>query len=106
MNDSLLLLLIASVGIGAGLTVWTMARLGGRLAGKSERTWDDELAKRLPLPLAVIAGVLATAVALNLAASDLDPRIVVESRRAIVVLFILAGAWAVLHLLRMLLDRA
>lgn len=106
MNDPLLLLLIASAGLGVGCAVWAMARLGARLAGRTKRTWDDELAKRLPLPLGVICGVLATAVALNLAAADLDPRIVAESRRALVVLFILAGAWAVLHVLRMLLDRA
>ncbi|MHB1261436.1 MAG: mechanosensitive ion channel family protein [Thermoplasmatota archaeon] len=106
MNDTLLLLVVAGAGLGVGLAVWSMARLGARLAGKSARTWDDELAKRLPLPLAVLCAIVTAALALDIAASDLDPRLVSESRRVVSVLFILGAAWAVLHLLRFLLGRA
>ncbi|MEA3166214.1 MAG: hypothetical protein QOJ26_1083 [Thermoplasmata archaeon] len=106
MNDQLLLLMVAAAGVGVGLAVWTMARLGARLTARTKGTWDDMVAQRLPVPLAVLAGIVAAAVGINLVAGDLDARLVAESRRAVAVLFIVAGAWAVLHILRFSLERA
>lgn len=106
MNDPLLMLGVAGSGVAVGLAVWSMARLGSRLAGRSKRAWDDELAKRLPLPVALLCSIVTVALALDVAAPDLDPRLASEARRVVSVLFILGAAWAVLHLLRFLLGRA
>lgn len=106
MNDALLLLLLAAAGVGVGLAMWTMARLGARLTGKTKGTWDDELAKRLPLPVSIVAGILAVALGMRIAADDLDPGLVREATRALAVLFVVAAAWSVLQVLRLALERA
>ncbi|MEA3137731.1 MAG: hypothetical protein QOC71_2012, partial [Thermoplasmata archaeon] len=46
MNDQLLLLMVAAAGVGVGLAVWTMARLGARLTARTKGTWDDMVAQR------------------------------------------------------------
>jgi small-conductance mechanosensitive channel len=106
VNDWLLLALVGSIGAGVGLAVWAMGRLGGRLASRSTSTWDDDLAKRLPLPAAVIAGILAVALGLRAFAADLDPGLVREANRGLAVLFVAAAAWSVLQVLRLALERA
>jgi small-conductance mechanosensitive channel len=106
VNDALVLLVVAAVGVGVALATWTMARLGARLTGRTKGTWDDELAKRLPLPLSVIAGILAAALGLRYAAGDLDPGLLREASRALAVLFVAAAAWSVLQVLRLALERA
>jgi len=100
-----LALLAFTVGVLAGFGAWLLARLAPRLSARTASTLDDELAKGLPMPVALVVGILSTTLALALVARALPASWLRESHRALAVAFVLAVAWGALRVLRIVLDR-
>lgn len=104
-NPILLLTLIALGGVLAGFAVQLMGRLGGALAARSKTPADDAFARRLPLPLSIVAGIVSAGALLSLLEHRLDDEIVLNTRRVLLIAFVLGGAWALLRILRLSLTR-
>lgn len=100
------LLAVAAVGIGVGVAAWTLARLGSAMAGRTEGSFDDKLAKALRPPLSVFAGLLAAGVSIVFLRDRLDATLVSFARQALSVLFLLLAAWGIVRVLRAVLERA
>lgn len=104
-HPALLLAIVAAGGIVAGFAVQLVGRLGAALATRSRTTFDDAFARRLPLPLAIVAGIVAAGALLALVEGSLDPNIVLNARRVLLIAFVIGGAWALLRILRLSLNR-
>jgi small-conductance mechanosensitive channel len=101
----LLLVTIALAGVVVGFGVLVLGRLAGSLAKRSESTLDDDLAKRLPLPLAILSGIVTAGSILAVASTGLDPPFERNIQRIILIVFVVVGAWGVMRVLRLILDR-
>lgn len=104
-NPVLLLAFVALAGIAAGLALQAMGRLGAALARRSATSFDDAFARRLPFPMAIVGGVIAAGATLHLVGDRLDPELADNVRRILLVVFVLAGAWGLLRILRLFLER-
>ncbi len=100
-----LLVTIALAGALVGFYVLLLGRLAGSLAKRSQNTLDDALAKRLPLPLAVLAGILMAGAILAVSSPGLDADLERNVQRILLIVFVLVGAWGVIRVLRLFLDR-
>ena len=105
--DSPLLLVI--IIVLAGATVASMVLLLGRvvraLAAGSKTTLDDDMARRLPLPLAILSGIVAAGAVLSQLSTGVDPAFVRSLERVLLIVFVLAGAWGIMRILRLVLER-
>jgi small-conductance mechanosensitive channel len=101
----LLLGIVAAGGFLAGFLVQLMGRIGAALARRTKDDFDDRFARKLPLPLAIVAGILAAGALLALLQDRLEVGVVLQARRVLVITFVLGGAWAVLRILRLSLNR-
>src|SRR5688572_26818970 len=102
------LLLLLFMGTAAALVVFLVLVLGqvaGSLAKRTKTTLDDDLARRLPLPVAVLAGIVTAGAILAALADRFDPDVVRQTQRLLLIVFVIAGAWGTLRILRMGLDR-
>lgn len=104
-NPALLLAVVAGGAVLVGFGVHLMGRLGGALATRSKTTLDDAFARRLPMPLAVVAGIVAAGGLLSLVDHRLDAELVGHARRLLVIAFLLGASWAFLRILRLALRR-
>ena len=104
-HPAFLLAIVAAGGIVAGFAVQLMGRLGAALATRSKTTFDDAFARRLPLPLAIVAGIVASSALLALLEGRLDPGIAQSARRVLLIAFVIGGAWALLRILKLSLNR-
>lgn len=101
----LLLALVALGGVLAGFVVQLMGRLGARLARTTKGDLDDRFARKLALPLAIVVGMLTAGALLALLRGRLGDGLFLESRRILVIAYVVGGAWAVLRVLRLSLNR-
>ena len=101
----LLLATMALTGVVVGFGVLVLGRLAGSLARRSESTLDDDLARRLPLPLAILSGIVTAGSILAVTSTGLDPPFEQNVQRVLLIVFVLVGAWGVMRVLRLILDR-
>ena len=101
----LLLALVIAGGVLTGFVVQVMGRLGARLARSTKDDLDDNFAKRLALPLSIVAGIIAAGALLALLKDHLDANVVLQSRRILLIAYVLGGAWALMRILRLSLNR-
>lgn len=102
-----LLLLVFMAG-AAGLVVFVilvLGRLAGSLAKRTTTTLDDDLASKLPLPVAILAGIITAGAILAALSGRFDSGLVTQAQRILLILFVLTAAWAILRVLRMGLGR-
>ncbi|HJQ93752.1 MAG TPA: mechanosensitive ion channel domain-containing protein [Candidatus Thermoplasmatota archaeon] len=102
------LLLLLFMGAAAALVcflVLVLGRVAGSLAKRTKTTLDDDLARKLPLPVAILAGITTAGAILAAIADRLDPDAVGHTQRILLIVFVAVGAWATLRILRMGLDR-
>ena len=105
--DSALLLIFILALTGATVVVLVLAlgRAARLLAAGSKTTLDDDLALRLPLPLALLSGVVTAGGLLPQISADIDPTVVRNVQRILVIAFVFVGAWGVMRILRLVLER-
>jgi small-conductance mechanosensitive channel len=101
----LLLSTMAAAGVLVAFCVLILGRLGGSLAKRSQSTLDDDLAKRLPLPLAILAGIVTAGTILAVSSEGLEPPFEQNVQRILLIVFVLVGAWGIMRVLRLILDR-
>lgn len=99
-------LVVVGAGLATALAIFLAGKLLARLARRTKGTLDDQLAHRLPLPAAILAGLLVSSLALGQLQAQFQPAAVELSRRILLVLAVLVGAWGILRVLRVILDRA
>lgn len=101
----LLGLLIVLAGAIVGVAVFLLGRLAGVLASGSKTTLDDDLARRLSLPVAILSGILTAGAVLSQLSAEADPGFVRNVQRTLLIVFLLVGAWGVMRVLRLVLER-
>ena len=104
-HPALLVSLAVVAGILVALAVSGLGRLARLFARRTTTTWDDDLAKRLPLPLGILGGIVACAAALQQVAPGLDDTLVRQVEGVLLIVFTLVGAWGIMRLLWFGLDR-
>lgn len=100
-----LLAAMALAGLLVAFWVLVLGRVAGSLAKRSENTLDDDLARKLPLPLAVLSGLITSGAILASLSDQFDPDVIHETRRILLIVFVITGAWGLLRVLRMGLGR-
>jgi small-conductance mechanosensitive channel len=103
-HPAFLLGLVVVAALGSAFLVGLAGKLGGRWATAKGTPRSKRIARRLSAPLAVIAGIAAALFAFGRVEAWLDPAVALPARRAVVVLAALAGAWAFVRLVRLLLE--
>lgn len=101
----LLLAILAILATAVAFAVVLMGRVARSLAKSTKSTLDDDLARRLPLPLAILAGIITAGVGLATWGGAVDAGFVLGLRRTLVIAFVVAGAWGTMRVLRLILDR-
>lgn len=102
------LLLLATMlvaGVLVGFCVLLLGRLAGSLAKRSQSTLDDDVARRLPLPLAILSGIVVAGSILAVSSTGLDPPFERNVQRFLLIIFVIVGAWGLMRVLRLILDR-
>ncbi|MHB1260097.1 MAG: mechanosensitive ion channel family protein [Thermoplasmatota archaeon] len=92
-------------GVLVAVAVLVLGRLAGRLAKRSKNTLDDDLARKLPLPLAILSGIVTAGTTLATLAERFDPEVVHQTQRILLIVSLITGAWGLLRILRMGLER-
>lgn len=97
--------IIVGAGLIVGLLVGFMGRLGAVLALRGKPHPDERLARKLPVPLGVASGLIAALIALDLVAQRVESVLVVQTRRVLVSILVVASAWVFMRVVRLVLER-
>jgi small-conductance mechanosensitive channel len=101
----LLLAALAVLAVAVAFAIILIGRVARGLAKATASTLDDDMARRLPLPLALLAGIVTAGVGLAAWGGGVEPSFALGLRRALVIAFVVTGAWGTLRVLRLILDR-